>query len=187
MSSIIIAVIVIAIVVIVVIAFIVVYNQLVRRRNLVDNSWAQIEVQLKRRHDLVPNLVATVQGYATHERSTLTAVTAARAAAVEAQGPAARAQAENRLAAAVKQLLAVAESYPELKANQGFLQLQDQLADTENRVAYARQAYNDADLAYNNAIGTIPTNIVAALTGFKPRQPFHADDDTGPVTVSFPE
>jgi len=180
-------IVIVAVVVVILVMAIAVYNRLVRVRNAVDNSWAHIDVQLNRRHDLVPNLVATVQGYATHEQSTLAAVTQARTAAASALEPAERAQAENALTGTLKSLFAVAEAYPDLKANQNFLQLQDQLADAENRIAYSRQAYNDAIMTYNNAIQTFPADIVAGLTGFKAREPFHMDeDDDGPVHVTFP-
>jgi len=176
-----------ALVVLVVVGVIVAFNRLVRQRNAVDNAWAQIDVQLKRRHELIPNLVSTVQGYAAHERSTLEAVTQARAVALAADGLSQRAEAETALSGRLNQLMAVAESYPDLKANQGFLQLQDQLADAENRIAYARQAYNDAVMAYNNVVQTVPTNVVAGLTGFRLRPLFQADAaESGPVQVTFP-
>jgi LemA protein len=165
---------------------VVVYNRLVRTRNAVDNAWAQVEVQLKRRHDLIPNLVETVRGYATHERRTFEAVTAARAAAINASGPAEQARAENLLSGALKSLFAVAEAYPQLQASRNFAELQGELADTENRIAYARQYYNDAVLTYNNAVQTVPTNIVASMTGFRQREFFAAPDaERGPVQVRF--
>src|SRR6476620_6897409 len=133
------------------------YNGLVKRRNQVDNAWSQIDVQLKRRHDLIPNLVETVKGYAAHERGTFEAVTAARANAINAQSPAAQAQAENVLSGALKSLFAVAEAYPDLKANQNFLNLQEELTSSEDRVAYARQYYNDSVLSYNTQIQKFPT------------------------------
>ncbi len=163
-----------------------VYNRLVRGRGAVENAWAQVDVQLKRRHDLIPNLVETVKGYAAHERQTLEAVVAARGQAVEAHGPRERAAAEERLTGALRGLLAVAESYPALQAGRQFTALQEELATAENRIAYARQYYNDAVLAYNNAIRTVPTNIIAGLTGFEPGEYFAADgDERGPVQVRF--
>jgi LemA protein len=162
------------------------YNGLVRRRNQVDNAWSQIDVQLKRRYDLIPNLVETVKGYAAHERGTLEAVTEARARAIGAQGPADQATAENALSGALRSLFAVSESYPDLKANQGFVALQQELAETEDRAAYARQYYNDSVLAYNNAIGTVPQSIFAAMFGFRPREYFQAGgEERGPVRVQF--
>jgi LemA protein len=162
------------------------YNGLVRRSNQVDNAWGQIDVQLKRRYDLIPNLVETVKGYATHERSTLEAVTSARAAALGAQGPVAQAEADNMLTGALKSLFAVAEAYPDLKANASFLQLQDELANTENRAAYARQYYNDAVLSYNNSAHTIPSALIAGPFGFRTREYFRAvGEEQGPVTVRF--
>lgn len=162
------------------------YNSLVRRRGAVDNAWAQIDVQLKRRHDLIPNLVETVKGYAAHERQTLEAVVVARQQAVSAQGPHDQAAAENMLSGALKSLFAVSESYPGLKADQNFRALQDELATSENRIAYARQYYNDSVLTYNNGIQTVPANIVAGMTGFTPRAYFEAPgQERGPVQVRF--
>jgi len=137
------------------------YNRLVRLRNATQNSWAQVDVQLKRRHDLIPNLVETVKGYAAHERGTFEAVTAARTAAQQAQGPAEQAQAENILTQALGKLFAVAEAYPQLRATENFQQLQAQLAETEDKIQVSRQVYNDTVLTYNNAIQTVPSNIVA--------------------------
>src|SRR5438093_1725768 len=151
------AVIVIAVlVVLVLLVFWLGYNGLVRRRNQVDNAWSQIEVQIKRRWDLIPNLVETVKGYAAHERGTFEAVTAARTRAQQAQTPAESAQAEGILSQALGRLFAVAEAYPDLKASQNFQELQGQLEETENRVAVSRQVYNDTVLTYNNAIQTFP-------------------------------
>jgi len=154
------------------------YNGLVQKRNRVDNSWAQVEVQLKRRHDLVPNLVETVKGYAAHERGTLEAVTQARTNAVNARqaGPEQQAQAENVLTGALRQLFAVAEAYPDLKANQNFLQLQEELTSTEDRIAYARQFYNDSVQSYNTRIQTFPRTLIAGMFNFQPRQWFQAEE-----------
>jgi LemA protein len=162
------------------------YNGLVRTRNKVDNAWSQIDVQLKRRYDLIPNLVETVKGYAAHERGTLEAVTQARANAINASSPGAQAQAENVLSGALKSLFAVAESYPDLKANQSFLELQSELSDTESRIAFSRQYYNDIVLAYNNAIQTFPRTIFAGMFNFTRREFFEAGgDERGPVKVQF--
>ncbi|HEY5854757.1 MAG TPA: LemA family protein [Aldersonia sp.] len=162
------------------------YNGLVHKRNAVDNAWAQIDVQCKRRHDLIPNLVETVKGYATHERATFESVTAARTAAVNAQGPVAQAQAENALTAALRSVFAVAEAYPQLQASRNFSELQGELSDTENRIAYSRQYYNDAVLTFNTAAQTVPTNIVAGTFGFEIREFFTApDSERGAVRVQF--
>src|SRR3989440_3884746 len=164
------------------------YNKLVRQRNQVDAAWAQIDVQLKRRYDLIPNLVETVKGYAAHERGTLDAVIQARNSAVSAagQGPAARAQAENALAQTLGRPFALAEAYPNLKANQNFLGLQNELANTEDKIAYARQFYNSAVQTYNTSTQSIPTNIVAGFGGFRARDLFQAyGDERGPVQVRF--
>ena len=162
------------------------YNGLIRKRNRVDNAWAQVEVQLKRRHDLVPNLVATVQGYAAHERGTFDSVTEARAAATSAQGPAQAGAAEGILGQAIGRLFAVAEAYPELKANQNFLDLQAQLRDTEDKIAISRQVYNDTVLTYNNGIQTFPAVVFAGMLGFSRRDSLQIDDgDSAAPTVSF--
>jgi LemA protein len=154
------------------------YNRLVTLRNRVDNSWAQVDVQLKRRYDLIPNLVETVKGYAAHERETFEAVTNARARAQSAQGPAEQAQAEGILGQALGRLFAVAEDYPELQADENFRQLQEELATTENRIAVSRQVYNDTVLTYNNAIQTVPGLILAGPLGFSKREFFEAEEAT---------
>ena len=163
--------IIIAIIVVLIIAFIAIYNGLVRLRNQVKNAWAQIDVQLKRRHDLIPNLIETVKGYKDFERSTLEAVTRARAAAVQASssgaGAASRAQTEGELSSALSRLMAVAEAYPDLKANQNFLALQEELTSTENKISFSRQYYNDSVLNYNNQTQMFPSNVVAGVTNFK--------------------
>jgi LemA protein len=164
------------IVLLVVIALIALYNRFVRYRNRVDNAWAQIEVQLKRRWDLIPNLVETVRGYAQHERGTFEAVTQARAAAQNAQGPAATAAAEGILGQALGRLFAVAEAYPELQADENFRQLQTELAETENRIAVSRQVYNDTVLTYNNSIQTFPGVMLAGPLGFAKREFFETDE-----------
>ncbi|MGD9795926.1 MAG: LemA family protein [Acidimicrobiia bacterium] len=170
--------IVIAIVVVVLIILVVVglYNGLVRLRNKVEGAWAQIDVQLKRRLDLIPNLVETVKGYAAHEKGTLEAVVAARNAGLGATTPAAAAQADNAITGALRQLFALSEAYPDLKANQNFLALQEELTATEGRVAYARQAYNDAVLRYNTKIQTVPSNLLAGMMNFEPKEYFEAED-----------
>jgi LemA protein len=165
----------VAIVVILAIAVVTIYNRLVRLRNRAENSWAQVDVQLRRRYDLIPNLVAAVKGYAEHEKSTFEEVTKARTAAQQAQGPADQAQAENVLTAAIGRLFAVAEQYPQLRATENFQQLQAQLADVEQNIVIARQVYNDAVLSYDNALETVPTNIVAGLFNFSPREYFETE------------
>jgi LemA protein len=178
---------IVVVVVLLVLWAVAIYNRLVRTRNRVDNSWAQIEVQLKRRHDLIPNLVETVKGYAAHERGTFEAVTEARTAAQRAQGPAQAGQAEGILSQALGRLFAVAEAYPELKANQNFLELQSQLADTEDKIAVSRQVYNDTVLTYNNAIQTFPAVVLANSFGFTQREFFEIEDaaDRAVPQVSF--
>ncbi|MBS3062435.1 MAG: LemA family protein [Candidatus Diapherotrites archaeon] len=167
-------------------AVVLVYNGLVTVRNRVDNAWSQIDVQLKRRTDLIPNLVETVKGYMTHERQTLEAVTNARAALVKAGSVADKAQADNMLTQALKTVFAVAESYPDLKANQNFMLLQEELAGTESKIAYARQFYNDSVLGYNNSIQTVPSNIVADMFGFKAKDFFQIPEgERAAVKVSF--
>ena len=153
------------------------YNRLVTSRNRVDNAWAQVEVQLKRRWDLIPNLVESVKGYAAHERETFEAVTNARTAAQRAQGPAEAAQAEGILSQALGRLFAVAEAYPQLRATENFQQLQAQLADTENKVAVSRQVYNDTVLTYHNAIQTFPGSLLAGPFGFTRREFFEVEDE----------
>ena len=165
-----------AVVLVLVVVYITIYNRLVRLRNRADNAWAQVDVQLKRRYDLIPNLVETVKGYASHERETLEAVIQARNRAVEAQGVGDQAQAENFLTGALRQLFALAEAYPELRASENFQNLQQQLDETENRIAVSRQIYNDSALTYNNAVQTVPSNLVASISGFEPREYFEADD-----------
>ncbi|HEX9505038.1 MAG TPA: LemA family protein [Acidimicrobiia bacterium] len=176
----------VAVVVLVVLFFWLGFNGLVKGRNRVDNAWSQIDVQLKRRHDLIPNLVETVKGYAAHESGTLEAVTNARANAINAQGPEQQAQAENALSGALKSLFAVSEAYPDLKANQNFLALQEELTSTEDRIAYARQFYNDSVLTYNTKIQKFPTVLLAGMFNFAKRDFFAAaPEDTAPVQVQF--
>src|SRR5512137_3075884 len=162
----------IGVVVVLVIIFIAVYNGLVGGRNNVKNAWAQIDVQLKRRHDLIPNLVETVKGYKIHERETLEAVTKARNIAQQASsaGAGERSKVEGELSSALARLLVVVERYPDLKANQNFLALQEELTSTENKISFSRQYYNDSVLNYNNKTQMFPSNIIAGMTGFKSGQ-----------------
>jgi LemA protein len=165
----------IAVFVVGVLALAVIFNKLVRLRNRTENAWAQIDVQLKRRADLIPNLVEAVKGYASHERETFEAVTNARTQAQEAKTVEDRAQAENVLSSALGRLLAVAEAYPELRASENFQQLQAQLSETEDKVAVSRQVYNDTVLTYDTALQTFPTTLVAGILGFSARAYFEAD------------
>ena len=166
----------IGLVVLLIIFLITTYNRLVRLRNRVEAAWSQIDVQLKRRHDLIPNLVETVKGYAAHERETLEAVIQARQQAVAATGVENQAQAENMLTATLRQLFAVAEAYPDLKANENFLALQEELTGTESRIAFSRQFYNEQVLAYDNALETFPSNTVAGLFNFEPKVYFEVEE-----------
>ncbi len=170
-------IVVIAIIVLLALFFMFSYNGLVRMRNRVDQAWSQIGVQLERRHDLIPNLVETVKGYAAHEKGTLEAVVQARNHAVQAQqaGPAQQAQAENVLTGALRQLFALSEAYPDLKANQNFLNLQEELTSTEDRISYARQFYNDSVQNYNTGIQSFPRNMIAGMFNFQARQFFQAE------------
>ncbi|MBV8773237.1 MAG: LemA family protein [Deltaproteobacteria bacterium] len=166
--------IIIGIIVLVALYLTLAYNSLVRMRNSVQNAWRQIDVQLRRRHDLIPNLVDSVKGYMQFERNTLTQVIEARNRAVDAPTQEVRLQAENQLTAGLGRLFALMENYPQLKADENVLQLQEQLTTTENQIAFARQAYNDAVLELNNRIETFPANIVANQFGFHPADYFQA-------------
>jgi LemA protein len=178
--------IVIGVIVLLVIIVILMYNRLVRLRNRIDAAWSQIDVQLKRRYDLIPNLVQTVKGYAAHEKETFENVTRARQQAVDARGIESQAQAENFLTQALRQLFAVAEAYPQLQANQNFLALQEELTGTEGRIAFARQFFNEQVLVYDNAIEVFPTNVLAGAFGFKDRPYFEPDTASRePVAVDF--
>ena len=178
--------IVIGAIVLLVIFAIATYNRLVRLRNRVDAAWSQIDVQLKRRYDLIPNLVETVKGYAAHERETLDAVITARQQTAQASTVEERAGAENMLTGALRQLFAVAEAYPDLKANTNFLALQEELTGTESRIAFSRQFYNEQVLAYDNATETFPTNIFASAFNFEPKTYFEVEEDSRePVAVDF--
>jgi LemA protein len=162
------------------------FNRLVRYRNRAEEGWAQIDVQLRRRYDLIPNLIATVEGYAAHEREVFEAVTKARANAESAQSVAGQADAENAVTSGLRQLLAVAENYPDLKANQNFLALQEELTGTESKIAYARQYYNDQVRLLNTAIQSFPSNILANLLHFTHREFFDIEDAArAPIQVDF--
>ena len=163
------------------------YNRLVSLRNRVRNAFSQIDVQLTRRYDLIPNLVETVKDYMQYEQDVLTRVTEARAAAVSAQGPAEQARAENALTGALRQLFAVVENYPQLKANENVMRLQEELTGTENRIAFARQFYNESVMRFNTRLQTFPTNLIAGMLGFTPREFFATDDDAErePVKVDL--
>ena len=156
--------------------FIAIYNSLVHLRNCADNAWAQIDVQLKRRHDLIPNLIETVKGYMDHERGTLEAIAKARSEAMNAKGPVQTGQAETALSGALRGLMVNVERYPDLKASQNFLALQEELSSTENKISFARQAYNDNVTRYNSKIQTIPSNLVAGPAGFAKRELFELTD-----------
>jgi LemA protein len=177
------------IVVILIIIFIATYNGLVGLRNQVKNAWAQIDVQLKRRYDLIPNLVETVKGYAAHESGTFEAVTNARnmAQAGVNASPAERANLEGTLSSAISRLMVVAEAYPQLKANQNFLALQEELTSTENKISFSRQFYNDVVLKLNNKIQMFPSSIIAGMTGFKTGEFFEVKNEIErePVKVNF--
>jgi LemA protein len=179
---------VLAVVVLVGLFVVFAYNGLVAKRNRSENAWSQVDVQLRRRYDLIPNLVESVKGYAAHERETFDAVTTARAAAQQAKGPEDQARAESVLSGALGRLMAVAEAYPDLRATENFQQLQQELGETENKIATSRQVYNDTVLTYNNAVQQIPTNIVAGMFNFATREYFEvAEGDAArePVAVKF--
>lgn len=160
-------------------ALVALYNRLIVLRNRVDNAWAQIDVQLKRRYDLIPNIVETVKGYASHERETLEAVIQARNMAMSASGVEQQGAAENMLTGALKSLFALAEAYPDLKANTNFLQLQEELTNTEGKIAYARQFYNDSVMSFNTAIQSFPANLLAGMFGFSQRDYFELEQGQG--------
>jgi LemA protein len=162
------------------------YNGLIKLKNRVESAWAQIEVQLNRRHDLIPNLVETVKGYASHEQATLENVISARNRAVEASTPGEQAKAEEAVSGALANIFALSEAYPDLKANQNFLALQTELSETEDRIAYARQYYNDSVNQYNTKIQSFPGVLIARSAGFGEREYFQAEGDArGPVKVEF--
>jgi LemA protein len=171
-------VIVVAIVVLLLFVLVGMFNKLVRLRNRAQNAWAQVDVQLRKRYDLIPNLVESVKGYAAHEQQTFEQVTQARTAAQQAQGVAQQAQAENALTAAIGRLFAVAEAYPQLRATENFQQLQAQLTEVEQQIAVSRQVYNDTVLSYDNALQTVPTNVIAGFFHFQQREYFQTEDAT---------
>lgn len=178
---------IILIVVAVLILFVILlYNSLIRLRNQVKNSFAQIDVQLKRRNDLIPNLVNTVKGYMKHERETLESITKARSALMSAQGVEDKAQASNQLSQTLKSLFAVSEGYPDLKANTNFLQLQEEITGTENKISYARQHYNDIVMRFNTKIESFPNNILSNMLGFTQEKSFEATEaERKNVNVEF--
>ncbi len=181
-------VVVLVVVVLVVVVFMASYNRFVRQRNLIDNSWSNIDTELKRRYDLIPNLVETVKGYAAHESSTLTAVAEARSQAMADSGsPEQQARSENALVGSLKSLLAVSEAYPDLKANTGFIDLQRQLVGTEDRIQAARRLYNNNVRDYNERVQSLPTNVIAGLFHFHVREYFQIDEAvvTPAPTVGF--
>ena len=179
-------IVILAIVAVLVVAVIMIYNNLVKLKNRVGNAWTQISVQLQRRLDLIPNLVETVKGYAAHERGTLEAVTQARAAVMNAATPDEQQAADNLLSGTLKSLFAVAEQYPDLKANQNFMQLQREITETEDKISYMRQSYNDTVMTYNNAIQTFPGNLVAGMFGFREKAGFSAAAEAATApSVSF--
>lgn len=181
-------VVVVIVVVIIVLAIIALYNGLIRSRVRVDEAWSDINVQLKRRYDLIPNLVNTVKGYAAHESKVFEDVSAARSAAMGATGLPQKAEAENQLAGTLKSLFAVAEAYPDLKANQGFQQLQTELVDTEDKIQASRRFYNANVRDFNSKLQVFPTNIFASMMGFQGREFFGVDDQAAiqaPVEVKF--
>ncbi len=168
----------IAIVVLVLVLIVIwIYNRLIQLKNRVQNAWHQIEVQLQRRHDLIPNLVETVKGYASHEKETFERVVAARNKAMSANTPGEMGKAEGELTQALGRLFALAESYPELKANENFIRLQEELTSTENKVAYARQAYNDTVMMYNQTIQMFPYNLLAGAMNLKPAEYYEAEEE----------
>ncbi len=178
--------IILGIILLIVIIVIVMYNGLISLRNRVENAWSQIDVQLKKRFDLVPNLVETVKGYATHEKTTFDMVTRARAAIMKAGTVEETAQANNMLTGALKSLFAVSENYPELKASQNFSMLQEELSGIEGKIAFARQFYNDSVLEYNTAIQQFPGNMLAGMLSYKDKSYFEIEEAAkSPVKVSF--
>ncbi|KPK95547.1 hypothetical protein AMJ80_04965 [bacterium SM23_31] len=171
------AIIVLVIIVIIALFFIGMYNALVRLRNRVRNAWSQIDVQLKRRHDLIPNLVETAKGYMKHELQTMESVTQARSRAMSAESVGDRAKAEGELSGAISKFFLVVENYPDLKANQNFLAVQEELTSTENKISFARQSYNDQVLFFNNKIQVFPSNVVAGMFNFKTEEFFEIEEE----------
>ena len=179
--------IILAVIIVVVLYVISAYNRLVRLRNRIENAWSQIDVQLRRRYDLIPNLVETVKGYAAHEKEVFQKVTEARSKAINASGVEKQGQAENMLTGALKSLFAVAERYPDLKANQNFMMLQEELAGTESKIAYARQFYNDTVMKYDTVREVFPSSMIANMFNFKEREYFEIEEPAAraPVKVKF--
>ena len=177
---------IIGIIVVIVVALILIYNKLVSLKVRVENAWSQIDVQTKRRFDLIPNLVETVKGYAKHEKDVFTQVTEARSAIMKAKTIGDKAKAENQLTGALKTLFAVAENYPQLRASENFMQLQEEISGTESKIAYSRQFYNDSVMEYNQSIRMFPTNVIAGMLGFMEKQFFESpDSERQPVKVKF--
>ncbi|MBN2314837.1 MAG: LemA family protein [Sedimentisphaerales bacterium] len=176
MGAVAIALIVVFVVLVLLVLFVIgIYNALIRLRNQVDNAWSQIDVQLKRRHDLIPNLVETAKGYMKHERGTFEAITQARSQAMGAKTVAEASKAEGALGEALSKFMLVVENYPDLKANQNFLNVQEELTSTENKIAFARQSYNDQVLSYNNKIQMFPSNIISGMFAFTKRDFFEIE------------
>ena len=177
----------IGIVGVVILWWIATYNRMIVLRNRIENAWSQVDVQLRRRYDLIPNLVEIVKGYAAHERQTFEEVTKARQAGIDARSVQDQAMAENMISQALKRLFAVAEAYPQLRATENFQQLQEELSGTESKIAYARQFYNDTVLSYHNLIQAFPAKIVAGMGGFQKRDYFEIEESAarGPVQVQF--
>lgn len=177
---------ILGIVVLIGLSVVVAYNRLVGLRNRIENAWSQIDVQLRRRYDLIPNLVETVKGYATHEKQVFENVAAARSAMMSAQGAQAQGEAQNQITEALKSLFAVAEAYPQLRANENFMMLQEELSGTESKIAYARQFFNDQVMIFNTMIQSFPTNIIAGMFGFSQKEYFPMEDVArGPIKVDF--
>ena len=178
---------VIGVIAVIVLWFIATYNRMIVLRNRIDNSWSQIDVQLRRRYDLIPNLVEIVKGYAAHERQTFEEVTKARQAGIDASTVQDQAAAENMITQALRRLFAVAEAYPQLRATENFQMLQEELSGTESKIAYARQFYNDTVLSYHNMIQSFPARIIAGMGGFKMREYFEIEEPEAkqPVKVQF--
>ena len=178
--------IILGVVVLILIIIIAIYNGLVRLKNQIENAWAQIDVQLKRRNDLIPNLIETVKGYAKHEKTVFEEITKARTAMMSAQTPAQKAKASNALSDTLKSLFAVAENYPTLKANENFMQLQEELSGTENKIAYSRQNYNDMVMMFNMRIQVFPNNMFASMFNFTKKDMFKVDEaEKANVKVQF--
>lgn len=178
--------IIIGILVVIAISVISIYNRLVGLRNRIENAWSQIDVQLRRRYDLIPNLVETVKGYASHEKEVFEHVAEARSAMMTAQGAQAQGEAQNQITAALKSLFAVAEAYPQLKANENFMMLQEELSGTESKIAYARQFFNDQVMTFNTLVQSFPSNILANIFGFTQREYFPMEDVARePIKVDF--